>query len=206
MPFWLTRNSQKSVSGMLGLKVCITMPAQKIILFSKWILVVHKYNPKNCEVEWKVQKSKVMLGYTASLRPRLYEILSQKKKKFYEHVNHIEKPKNYFNKRKTVLTVEHTVNHSIQPDLQSKIPGQPGPHREILLQKTKREWNESWRDGPAIRSIWCSGRGPGLNSQNPVGSLKPPVTPVSGHPMPSSGLYGHKTHTQCTHTYTGKHQ
>lgn len=64
-----------------------------------------------------------------------------------------------------------------------------------------------WRNGSVARSTGHSPRGPGSESQHPHGSLQPPITPVSGDLMPSSGPCGHQAHSaqaymQAKHLYT----
>lgn len=46
-----------------------------------------------------------------------------------------------------------------------------------------------WRDVSAVRSDYCSCRGPRYNSQQPHGSLQLSATPAPWVPMPSSGFH-----------------
>lgn len=48
---------------------------------------------------------------------------------------------------------------------------------------------QDWRDGLAVKSIVCSSRGGGLDSQHLHGGLKPP-TPVQGDLTSLSGHLG----------------
>ena len=70
---------------------------------------------------------------------------------------------------------------------------------ELFLQIV-RGTVSGWRGGSEIKSTGLSFRGPGFRSQHPHGSWQSFVTLVPGHPMPSSGLHGHYTHTVYKHT------
>lgn len=47
--------------------------------------------------------------------------------------------------------------------------------------------------GSSVKFTDCSSGGPRVNSQQPLGSSQPPVTPVPGDLLPPSDLLGHKT-------------
>jgi hypothetical protein len=63
---------------------------------------------------------------------------------------------------------------------------------------------EGWRDGFAVRSTGCSSRGSGFYSQYLYGGLQPHITPISGCPMPLSGLCGLWAHRWCSNIPAGK--
>jgi hypothetical protein len=55
-----------------------------------------------------------------------------------------------------------------------------------------------------VKSIGCSSRGPGFDSQHPHGGLEPPAIPVLGYLMPSSGFGVDKMYNWCTDICAGK--
>jgi hypothetical protein len=61
-----------------------------------------------------------------------------------------------------------------------------------------------WRDGPVIKSTFCSCRGHSFSSQNPPGSSQPSATPASGDPILPYDLYRQKAGMLYTGIHAGK--
>ena len=68
---------------------------------------------------------------------------------------------------------------------------------------------QSSRGGSAVKHTRYSSSGPRFGSKHPHGSSQPPITPVPGDPMPSSGLLEHCTqvvHIQACRQNTSAHK
>lgn len=68
-----------------------------------------------------------------------------------------------------------------------------------------KTFSKDQKDGSEVWSSCCSFRRPKFSSQHAHGGSQPPVTPVSGDPMPSSGLLRPQTCIWYTYRYAFKH-
>lgn len=68
--------------------------------------------------------------------------------------------------------------------------------------ETLKNKAEGWRDGPVVRSTYCSCWGPELCSKHPHGGSQPSVAPVPANLTPSSGLCRHQAHMSYTDIQT----
>lgn len=69
--------------------------------------------------------------------------------------------------------------------------------------RKRKEDTRGWKVSSAVMSTCCSCRRLRFDSRHPHGGPKPPITPVSGHLVPSSDLCGAQG-TQVAHMHTCK--
>lgn len=65
--------------------------------------------------------------------------------------------------------------------------------------------SSSYRDSSVAKSTDRSSRWRGFNSQHPHGGWQPLLSPVPGHQMPTSGLYGQHAHRWWIYMHTNSH-
>lgn len=74
-------------------------------------------------------------------------------------------------------------------------------------EETKQHWfypPPGSRDVSAVKNTYCTCRGPWFDSQPSDGGSQPPITPVLGDLMSSSGVQRHQACTWCTYIHASK--
>lgn len=82
--------------------------------------------------------------------------------------------------------------------------GQPGLHREIVLQTKQKTKQGGWRGGSTLKSIWCECGRTGFHSKHLHGVSQPLVAVVPMDLTPFSYFCRHQAHLWYIYKHVGK--